>query len=453
LKRATILLTVLAVALVGAGVPTAPADERAGRGTDIVAVRTHAVRGNHDATDYWTRERMRNARPAPVPDVSVVAGLRRATRPRTGGSKLVPPTTPRSDSRGIEEGSSRTGTGPYPYSRIEIVNTQDFPNSTHGKVFFTDPSDGFDYVCSGTIVSTVNPDDPEGDPGNGSVVWTAGRCVHIERWHTNWIFVPAYRNGDAPFGEWPAIHLTAPAAWVDRGNLRQDLGAAVIDTDASGRTISSIAGGRGIAFGAARSSFYQSFGYPTVDNDGKIPEFTGGREFVCQSAFAVSDAVPGKGPATMGIGCDMTGGSSGGGWILENKYVASVNSYGYDHEPEVMYGPYQGDEALALYESVRSLVLHPMIIGIRLKEHLVVTGKLIALDNFDACEAGAIVRVSRKKGSRWRALKSTRTDPEGRYRVRIKDRRGRYRVTAPAGPVDDANFCGAAVSGVVRHRR
>jgi hypothetical protein len=190
-----------------------------------------------------------------------------------------------------------------------------------------------------------------------------------------------------------------------------------------------------------------------VDNGGTIPEFTGEREFVCQSAFALSDDVAGKGPQTMGIGCDMTGGSDGVGWILENKYVASVNSYRYDDEPEVMYGPYHGDEAVALYESVRSLVLHPMIIGILLRKHLVVTGRLTAIDNFDACEVGAIVRVFRKKGSRWKALKSTRTDAQGEYRMDIKDRRGRYRVTAPAGPVDNTNFCEAAVSGVIRHRR
>ena len=43
----------------------------------------------------------------------------------------------------------------------------------------------------------------------------------------------------------------------------------------------------------------------------------------------------------MGIDCDMTGGSSGGGWIAGGG-VASVNSYGYSTLPNVMFGPYQG---------------------------------------------------------------------------------------------------------------
>ena len=50
----------------------------------------------------------------------------------------------------------------------------------------------------------------------------------------------------------------------------------------------------------------------------------------------------------MGIGCDMTGGSSGGGWVVGNT-VLSVNSYGYTTEPNVMYGPYQDSVAQNLY--------------------------------------------------------------------------------------------------------
>jgi hypothetical protein len=50
----------------------------------------------------------------------------------------------------------------------------------------------------------------------------------------------------------------------------------------------------------------------------------------------------------MGIDCDMTGGSSGGGWIAGGG-VASVNSYGYTTLPNVMFGPYQGTVSQSLY--------------------------------------------------------------------------------------------------------
>ena len=52
----------------------------------------------------------------------------------------------------------------------------------------------------------------------------------------------------------------------------------------------------------------------------------------------------------MGIGCDMTGGSSGGGWIVgANLY--SVNSYGYSNQPDVMFGPYLDGVAQSVYNA------------------------------------------------------------------------------------------------------
>ena len=60
-------------------------------------------------------------------------------------------------------------------------------------------------------------------------------------------------------------------------------------------------------------------------------------------------------PPTLGIGCDMTGGSSGGGWIVGSN-VVTVNSYGYDDQPDVMYGPYQGTRrAIALHRGSSGL--------------------------------------------------------------------------------------------------
>jgi hypothetical protein len=59
----------------------------------------------------------------------------------------------------------------------------------------------------------------------------------------------------------------------------------------------------------------------------------------------------------MGIGCDMTGGSSGGGWVTDPSaagYLNGLNSYKYSNQPNVMYGPYFGDTIKALYEAAAS---------------------------------------------------------------------------------------------------
>ena len=66
----------------------------------------------------------------------------------------------------------------------------------------------------------------------------------------------------------------------------------------------------------------------------------------------------------MQISCDMTGGSSGGGWFLDSNAnsvadagepLISVNSYGYSNEKTTMYGPYMpaGGQAEALYNSMK----------------------------------------------------------------------------------------------------
>ena len=46
----------------------------------------------------------------------------------------------------------------------------------------------------------------------------------------------------------------------------------------------------------------------------------------------------------------MTGGSSGGGWIVGNN-LYSENSYGYYNQPDVMFGPYLGNVAQSVYNA------------------------------------------------------------------------------------------------------
>jgi hypothetical protein len=111
---------------------------------------------------------------------------------------------------------------------------------------------------------------------------------------------------------------------------------------ASGTALTDRVGGRGIAFNYSRSQTYQSYGYPAA------PPFNGERLWRCTSTLQTQDTS--ANPATNGIGCDMTGGSSGGGWIVGSS-VYSVNSYGYNNQPDVMYGPYQGSVAQSLYNA------------------------------------------------------------------------------------------------------
>lgn len=278
----------LAPALLAALVLAAPAHAQ------VLQQRTDAARGT--VADHWTAERMRAATPA---ERTIAGGAPEPARAAPWTSEEV--------------------TTPYTQA----------PTSTHGKVFFT--LGGSDYVCSGTALLSANK----------SVVWTAGHCVNEGPgdFATNWAFVPAYKDGATPLGIYAASNLFTSAAWGNGGDFSYDVGAAVV-SPVDGTALTDRVGGRGIAFNGPRSQTYVSYGYPAA------PPFTGERLWTCTSPLQTSDTD--ASPPTLGIGCDMTGGSSGGGWIAGGD-VVSVNSYGYSNQPNVMYGPYLDNVAQAVY--------------------------------------------------------------------------------------------------------
>ena len=142
-------------------------------------------------------------------------------------------------------------------------------------------------------------------------------------------------------GVYVAEDLVTSSAWANSGDFSYDFGAAIVGPS-GGTALTDRVGGRGITFNYSRWQNYHSYGYPAA------PPFTGERLWRCNSPLQTSDNS--ASPATMGIGCDMTGGSSGGGWIVGNN-VCSVNSYGYSNQPNVMYGPYLGSVAQSVYNA------------------------------------------------------------------------------------------------------
>jgi hypothetical protein len=211
-----------------------------------------------------------------------------------------------------------------------------FPNRVHGRVFFTYPGQG-DFACSGTAVSSPSR----------SLVISAGHCAHsFGEWATNWVFVPGYRNGAAPYGKWHATRLAAPPPWVSSESSSYDLSAETVARNPAGRTLEDVVGARGIGFGQPRDQVYEAYGYPAE------PPFDGERLFACRSEWQGNDPESGN-PKTMGITCDMNQGASGGGWV-SNGLLLSVTSYCNGVVllcvGGTLYGPYLGAGAQKLYE-------------------------------------------------------------------------------------------------------
>lgn len=62
------------------------------------------------------------------------------------------------------------------------------------------------------------------------------------------------------------------------------------------------------------------------------------------------------------MGCDMEGGSSGGGWIHDGDTVVSNVSYGYPTNPaleDVFFGPHLTDTAQIVYNAASAVDTQP----------------------------------------------------------------------------------------------
>jgi hypothetical protein len=246
---------------------------------------------------YWTAARMQNAKPA-----ERIAGQSPKAKPGSGSNPATSTEAPL----------------PYP--------------SAAGKVFVTSNS-GINYVCSGSAVTSTNE----------SVVWTAGHCVNEGPgdFYKNFLFVPAYRDGAAPYGKFAAQTLLTSSGWQASGEFGVDVGAAVVGTNESGQSLSDAVAELPLSFNSDRNQSYKLYGYPAAR------KFSGQRMYVCNTAWSMNDTS--TTPATMGVPCNMTGGSSGGGWVTTSGAVASVISYGYSNLKNVLFGPHQETEALQLY--------------------------------------------------------------------------------------------------------
>jgi V8-like Glu-specific endopeptidase len=261
---------------------------------------------------YWTAERMRAA----TPGDTLVAG------------KTPPAGTTRAD------GPKKTVAAAKADPRVTPRATQEATVGHIGKVFFT--LGGTDYVCSGNSIAATNK----------STVVTAGHCVNEGpgAFATRWVFVPAYDNGSAPFGQWTATKLAAPSQWTGNGDITYDTGFATVGT-VNGATLSDTVGASGVSFNQSRGLTYSAFGYPAAAPfDGETLQSCNGP--ASDDPFGQSES--------QGIPCDMTGGSSGGPWFIgggSGGSQNSINSFGYNTVANTMFGPYWGSVIQSAYAS------------------------------------------------------------------------------------------------------
>ncbi|TJZ56099.1 peptidase [Streptomyces piniterrae] len=272
---------------------------------------------------FWTAERMRSATPLDL--LPVKAGAVSETV-RRGAERLVKPTLPKLP----KVPSVREAGGPWTKGGAVV--------KTAGRVFFT--YQGRQASCSGDAVTSANK----------STIITAGHCVKLKgAWHKDWVFVPAYHDGQAPYGKWAATKTLSTPQWTASEDINYDVGAAVVGP-LDGKKLTDVVGGQGLAFNTGYNKQMYAFGYPAADPyDGK--------KLIYCSGTTIKDPLLSK---DHGLSCNMTGGSSGGPWFTSfdestgTGLQSSVNSFGYQFLPNTMFGPYFGDDAKNLYEKAQT---------------------------------------------------------------------------------------------------
>lgn len=300
---------------------------------------------------YWTPERMRSAKPADSDSAVAEASAAYAEKSRADAKAGKKTPTNDGPARSVDGVASRQ----FPASGgpVEAAYNPNLPYYsptayTMGKVFFT-KSGGGNYVCSGTIVNSEGKD----------TVWTAGHCVHGGSggtWHYNWTFVPAYDDDLAnprPYGTWSYSQLWTKSAWSGSSDFAQDMGVAIMNTN-WGWHIVDYFGGQGLTVNRGKSVYEYAFGYPA-----EWP-FDGGNLMRCQGWTSPEWDAWLFWSQTVQISCDMTRGSSGGGWLTDYDgnwgRLNGVNSR-IDRilNPTIMLSPYFDDDAWGLYNSTRYL--------------------------------------------------------------------------------------------------
>ena len=217
-----------------------------------------------------------------------------------------------------------------------------FPYSAIGRLTFNIGADS--HVCSASLIRR-------------SVIVTAAHCLmdvgSNGGWYSNWQFTPGYYRASPtskpaqPFGVWLWAQAEVPATWAtgtDTGSedaRNNDLAVIILDVDKRRKFIGDTTGWLG--YGYNNYSFVSSpktgnlsvaqvstLGYPCQLDGCSIMQRTDGPTYLTTVASALQ----------YWQGSNMTGGSSGGPWIVNFKSQEPVYyggaSEGTDAVPRVI---------------------------------------------------------------------------------------------------------------------
>lgn len=323
MKFASVFVTLLALLLVfGSGTSTISA-------ADLTVSKRITRAERRAALKFWTRAAIAAAKPMEMPAQSGPAEVDAAALGKdevSGPAGFAPAgaAAPGADQKAREayqedwaalqsdseadipaapEGTSQVYTS-YTVNQSAALQLI-YPHRWIGRLSFTTPT-GTSY-CSATSIS-------------GNVMLTAAHCLYDStnnRWYSNWVFSPAYRNGSAPYGTFPARTCWVLTAWVNLSGsyainswARHDVGVCKMGNNSSGTTLNNAVGWMGRQWNYPLVRHFHDNGYPFRDYNNAVISNAGLYLRLCaaESFQQTTD--------TRGMGCNWGPGISGGPWVV-----------------------------------------------------------------------------------------------------------------------------------------
>jgi len=186
-----------------------------------------------------------------------------------------------------------------------------------GKLYFNTPGGGSSY-CTAQVSSGTN------------VLTTAAHCVYTfgSGWNSNFVFVPAERYGEAPYGRFGWSTARVPTNWISQGTRRWDVAVIKLTGEqTTGIPVINYVGWLGRAWNQPYSLYTYSHGYAS----NLSTQYTN----ICAGQTYDSAS---EGTNVVVQGCDMTYGASGGAWLINY----TPNSNAGNQVNSVVSGPHIG---------------------------------------------------------------------------------------------------------------
>jgi V8-like Glu-specific endopeptidase len=191
------------------------------------------------------------------------------------------------------------------------------------------------HFCTASVVAS---------PGRNLLI-TAAHCLSDGKgggYHQDIVFIPGYRDGQAPSGIWAPSQLVVAPQWMSSSDPDFDVGFVVLRPH-DGKNIQDVLGANHLGIDPGYRNLVRVTGYPA----------SGDAPITCRSWTSEQN------PSQLRFECDgFTGGTSGSPWITHFDSRTRTGTIvgvlgGYQEggsTAAISYSPYLGQEVQQLYQ-------------------------------------------------------------------------------------------------------